>query len=289
MGIPNKATRNRFKMPVLGLGTWLLGGDFSQDPTRDEKADIESIQRAIDQGISHIDTAEIYAGGYTERLVSKGIKPFKRENLFIATKVWDTNLRYNDLLYAAQQSLQRLETNYLDLYYVHKPNPQISLKETIKAMEKLVDEGFVRHIGLSNFAAERIETAQAYTHHKISVVQAHFNLIFREPEANGLINYCIENDILLVAWRPLECGVLCNTQEPLMRDLSKKLKKTPAQIAINWLISQRNVVTISTMISAKHLNENLNALNWQLSKENVSLLRDAFPKQRVISNAVPLS
>lgn len=289
MIIPYKSIHSGLKLPVLGLGTWMVGGEWSQDPTTNSKSEIESIQRAIDMGISHIDTAEMYAAGYTEQLVSAGIKPFKRENLFIASKVWDDNLRYSDLLNSAKQSLKRLETTYLDLYYIHNPNHKISLRETMRAMDTLVDEGIVRYVGLSNFSTKSIKRAQNYARNKISVVQAHFNLIFREPEETGLIDHCVENNIFLVAWRPLQCGALCDPRLPSIQRLRIKYNKTSAQIAINWLISQKNIVTISTMKSQTHLVENLKALNWNMDQKDVAWLQENFPEKQMISDAVPLS
>jgi len=287
--IPTKKTKHGFQLPLLGLGTWKLGGTFSKDQNSNKEKDINSVQLAIDKGLTHIDTAEMYAGGYTEWIVSKGIEPFKREKLFIASKAWSKNLKYHDLISAAKKSIKRLGIRYLDLYYIHSPNPEISIKETMKAMDFLVDEGLVRHVGLSNFSPKSIEQAQAFSRHKISAAQAHYNLIVREPHIKGLKEYCVKNDILLVAWRPLECGELCNNSNPFMSVFCERLNKTAAQIAINWLTSQKNVVTISTMRNKKHLDENLKALGWNLNQMNSDVLKNDFPNQLTISNTVPLS
>ena len=106
--IPVKTLGNGFAMPVFGLGTWRMGGVLERDLDNDDKADIEAIKRAIDNGITHIDTAEIYADGHTETLMGQAIKNYKREDLFLVSKVKVTNLKYDDLINSAKNSLKRL-------------------------------------------------------------------------------------------------------------------------------------------------------------------------------------
>src|SRR3989344_8387321 len=124
MIIPTKKLNNGFEMPVFGFGTWMMGGAFTQDPNNDDQADIQAIKTAIKFGITHIDTAEKYAGGHAEELVGEAIRNFARKKLFIVSKVSQTNLKYDDLIKSCQATLQRLNTSYLDLYLIHAPNPE---------------------------------------------------------------------------------------------------------------------------------------------------------------------
>lgn len=279
-------------MPVFGLGTWRLGGRIEHDPGNDDEADIRAIRRAIDHGVTHIDTAEIYASGHSERLVASAIEGHDREKLFIVSKVWHTNLRKKDVLAAARGSLERLGTDYLDLYLVHIPNPEVDMKETFSALDELVDAGAVRNIGVSNFTVERMKRAQDIARHPIRATQCHYNLRFREVEQAGVLQYCRDNDLLFIAWRPLQFGELTAQEEleraPVLREMCDKYGKTPAQIAINWLVSQPAVITLSTMRSPDHLRENLTALDWRMAEEDVERLRREYPGQELVSNSVRL-
>lgn len=288
MKIPTKKLQNGFEMPVYGLGTWEMGGKTTHDPTNDDNADIRAIQEAIQEGVTHIDTAESYADGYTEILVGRAIKECDRSLLFLASKVKGENLAYDDVIRAVQGSLERLKTDYLDLYYAHRYNPAIPVKETMRAMDTLVEEGLIKHIGVCNYTVEELEEAQSYAKNKIVVAQQHLNLKYRESEKRGVLKYCQENDMFFMAWRPLQKGLLINEASSILSEMAQEYHKTPAQIALNWLISQENVVTISKTRDVAHLKENLGALDWEMEPEDVERLRDDYPNQEAVSDAVPL-
>lgn len=128
MNIPRKTLKNGFSLPIYGLGTWGMGGFTERDPQNDDETDIQAIQNAIDLGVTHIDTAESYAGGYAETLVGQAIKPYPREQLIIASKVSPSHLRGSDIQRSVERSLRRLGTDYLDLYMPHAYNPAIPLE-----------------------------------------------------------------------------------------------------------------------------------------------------------------
>ncbi len=289
MTIPTKKLKSGFEMPVFGLGTWQMGGRFERNLENDDEADIQAIKNAINAGITHIDTAEAYADGHSEKLIAKAIEGFDRKSLFIVSKVKWQNLGYDQIIQAAKASLKRLQTDYLDLYLIHAPSKDgTPIEESMKAMDYLVETGLVRNIGVSNFSIERFKEAQSHTKNKLVANQLHLNLIYREAERRGLVDYCIENDVMFIAWRPVEKGLLTSSNNPLMEEMCKKYTKTAPQIAINWLISQPNIVTLSKMTTPKHLQENLGALGWRLEQEDMDRLDKEFPGQQDISNAVPL-
>lgn len=289
VNIPIKTLKNGFSIPIFGLGTWQMGGKRERDINNNDNADIEAIKIAINNGITHIDTAEMYAQGYSEILVGQAIAEFKRENLFIVSKVYPDNLKYQDLINSAQNSLKRLNTPFLDLYLIHAPNPEIPIQETMKAMDFLMEKGLVRNIGVSNFTKERMAEAQKFTKNKIVANQVHFNLQIREPQRTGLLEYCQKNDVMLIAWRPIQKGLLVEEKNELMEQMCQKYQKTPAQIAINWLISQKNVITISKMGSEDHLLENLGALDWEMDLKDIEKLDKDYPNQQDISDIVALT
>ena len=283
--VPWKSLKNGFAIPVLGQGTWRMGGVDTPDTANDD-ADIAAIRRGIATGLCHIDTAEMYAGGHAEELVGIAMKGqvIGRADYFLTDKVWKTHLRYDDVLRAAEASLKRLGTDYIDLYLIHQVNPDVPEEETIRAMNRLKREGVIRHIGVSNFSEERLKRAQAASDAPIVANQLHYNLRIREIEQCGLLDYCRSQDIMVIAWRPLR-GL--DLALPLIVTLAEKYGKTPSQIALNWLLCQENVVTITKAANPLHLAENMGALGWALEKEDAERLRREYPAEAV-SDAVPL-
>ena len=283
--VPWKSLKNGFAIPVLGQGTWHMGGVDTPDTANDD-ADIAAIRRGIATGLCHIDTAEMYAGGHAEELVGIAMKGqgIRRADYFLTDKVWKTHLRYDDVLRSAEASLKRLGTDYIDLYLIHQVNPDVPEEETIRAMNRLKREGVIRHIGVSNFSEERLKRAQAASDAPIVANQLHYNLRIREIEQCGLLDYCRSQDIMVIAWRPLR-GL--DLALPLIVTLAEKYGKTPSQIALNWLLCQENVVTITKAANPLHLAENMGALGWALEKEDAKRLRREYPAEAV-SDAVPL-
>lgn len=285
--ILHKILKNGFSMPVYGLGTWGIGGFFEREDSCDEQTEAQSIENALKQGITHIDSAEIYAGGYTECLVGKAIVSFSREKLFLVSKVGGDNLSYEHIFESCMQSLKGLNTTYLDMLLLHRYNPVFSLKDSIRALEDLKSMGFIRAIGVSNFGVEHLQEAQSYTKYPIVCNQVHYNLEFREPECSGLLDFCQKNDIMIVAYRSVQKGVFSKSTPKILLDMAQKYKKTPMQVALNWLISQENVVAIAKTSTSVQVTENLGALGWKMSVGDIERLRNEYPEQKKIS-AVPL-
>lgn len=278
--IQEKRLKNGFSMPTFGLGTWGMGGRYTKE-TKNDSEDIAAIERAIDAGITHIDTAELYGNGHAETLVGEALKGQNRSHIFLVSKVLKDHLSFDDVLRAAEGSLNRLGTNYLDLYLVHSFNPEIPLSETMRAMNHLVEEGLVRNIGVSNFTIENMEEAQNTSEQMIVANQLQYNLHYRKREKEGLLRHAQEHDWMFIAWRPILDVLQMEETPEILQSLCKKYEKTPAQIAINWLISQKNVITLAKCGSKKHLDEALDAINWSMEEEDIELLRTDFTQEDV--------
>jgi diketogulonate reductase-like aldo/keto reductase len=277
-----KYTNKGIKLPVLGIGTWGLGGRHVPDYSNDARC-IKSISQAIDLGFTHIDTAAYYGQGHTEELVGKAIKPYKREDLFITTKVYRTELSYDKFIASVKKSLARMEIDYLDLCLIHWPNPEVALSETIKALETCVDEGLTRFIGVSNFSVELLQEAEKILRkYPIVADQVYYNALkvkkdyFNDLSVNKLHTYCKKHDMLLIAWSPLEGGKLAKVGYPVLDEMANKYQKTQAQISLNWLISQDNIVTIPKASSLEHAQENLGAIGWNLSPDDIHRLSEGL-------------
>lgn len=286
MNIPTKKLENGFELPVYGLGLWGMGGRRERDTSRDED-EVASIRAAIDAGITHIDTAELYGLGHAEELLGQALQGYERSKLLIATKVLPEHQSYDDLRRSFEASLKRIGTDYIDLYLLHRyPNPGIPIADTMRAMDELVTQGVVKNIGVCNLSPNRFDEVQKHTKNKLVCSQVHYNVQFREVEKRGVLKHCQDNDVMCVAWRPVQKGTL--PESGLLDELAQKYDKTPMQIAVNWLISQDHVVTISKTSSVEHLNENLGALDWTMDAGDIERIRNEFPNQQPVSDAVPL-
>ncbi len=286
MNIPTKKLQSGFELPVYGLGLWQMGGRWEADASKDED-EITAIRAALDAGIAHIDTAESYGNGHTEEILKDALQGYDRSKLIIATKVSANNQTYEGVCRSFQASLGRMGLDYVDLYLLHRfPEPGINIADTMRAMDELVEQGLVKNIGVCNMTPNRFDEAQKHTKNKLVCNQVHYNVQYREIEDKGVLKHCQQNDVMLVAWRPLQKGAL--PQTALLEELAKKYGKTPIQLAINWLISQDKVVTISKTSNPDHLKENLGALGWSMEAGDIERVRREFPDQKMVSDTVPL-
>src|SRR5438094_9424133 len=191
-------------IPVVGLGTWGIGGEMGSEVSRDD-AGIQALRLGLDLEMKFIDTAEMYGGGHSEEVVARALEG-RRDSVFVASKVSPRHFAYDDVLAAAGRSLKRLGLKQMDLYQLHWPNPRIPISETMRAMEKLVNDGIIRHIGVSNFSVEQTKEAQQSVSHETVVSnQVEFNLIDRRVEA-GILQYCQKEGLTMIASSPLGQG-----------------------------------------------------------------------------------
>jgi len=263
------------KIPVLGLGTWGMGGGMRPEHSNDS-GQIEAIEYAIQKGITHIDTAEIYGAGHAEELVGAAIAAFDRKKLFITTKVSPQHLFLkSQIKTSVKNSLKRLKTDYIDLYLIHWPNPLAPMRNVMAAFDKLVTKGLVRFVGVSNFSAKQLKSAQKYTKNKIVTNQVHYSLAHRGPE-NQLLKICQDEKIILTAYSPLEQGRLIYNKFPSLDKIAQKYAKTPAQVALRWLIEKPQVIVIPKSAAKSHIDEIVGSIGWKLGREDIEYLNMTF-------------
>jgi diketogulonate reductase-like aldo/keto reductase len=270
------------RISSVGFGTWRIGGDMTADRGHDKEA-ISVMRAAIRLGVTHIDTAELYGDGHAEELVGEAVGEFDRKALFITTKVKWSNLRYKDVIEAARGSLKRLRMDYVDLYLIHTPSDSVPIRETMKAMDELVDAGITRFMGVSNFSVEQMKKAQQASRHRVVANQIEYNLLTRNSGLHttdmeaSIIPYCRKEGVAVIAYRPLAKGELTKPGFPLLDELAEKYGKTQAQVAINWLVSKPNIVAIPKTMRIERVKENLGAIGWKLSSEDSYRLDREFP------------
>lgn len=251
----------------IGLGTWQYHGG------------VEPLIKGLEAGALFIDTAESYG---SEQIVGESLRDI-RSRVFLATKVSPEHFRRADIVKAADNSLRRLRTDWIDLYQLHRPSHVVPIEETLGAMEELVEAGKIRFIGVSNFDLGELKRAQgAMRKHRIAANQMRYNLIDRsiEPE---LLNYCRENRISIIAYSPLARGlpyILDNDPHGVLDQTAKATGRTMAQVAINWCLRHDHVFAIPKGNSVGHTLENCGASDWRLEPAQAKLLEEKIIYRR---------
>jgi len=255
MSAPTVTLPSGDEMPVLGLGTWNIDGDTVR----------EAVSAGLDAGYTHIDTAEGYMN---EAEIGDALDAASvdRDDLFLTSKVLPKNLDYESVIDACQRSLDRLGTDYLDLYLIHWPNPAISLRETLDAMAHLHEEGLVRNIGVSNFSPYQLSTATHVSDVPIAVNQIEYHPWLQRPD---WIEACREEDVVVEAAAPLARADVFD--DDVVQDLAETYDRSPAQIVLRWAI-QNDVVVIPKSSSPDHVRSNTDVLDWELDADDVARL-----------------
>lgn len=250
------------QVTAIGLGTWRYQGG------------VEPLRRGIERGATLIDTAERYG---TEHVVGEAIAGV-RSRVFVATKVRHENLRYDDVFRAADASLTALGIERIDLYQIHRPNPDVPIAETMAALDGLVDAGKVRFIGVSNFSVAQLQAAEAAARHPIVSNQLRYSLVNRAIE-DELLAYCQQRGVTVIAYSPLSRGVsnlIGGLADRTLLQVSAIEGRSPAQVALNWCISKSNVIAIPRASTFSHVDEICSASDWRLSEESVAKLEAAY-------------
>lgn len=269
-------TVHNVTLPKIGFGTWSIGGGTSPDMKLDS-ASMTALRSALEIGYTHFDTAEYYAVGHCEELVGRAVQESgkKRDELFITTKVSPEHLAYNDVLKACERSLRHLKMDYIDLYLVHWPPRSISkLDEAFPALNKLVRDGKVRHLGVSNFNIKWLKRARELSETPIITNQVPYRLPDKSYVANGVIEYCQQNDILVTAYSPVKFRSM--RVNKTLNQITESHSATPFQIALAWLVMQPRVITIPMSFKPQHIRENFAAADIELTDKEMSQLADEW-------------
>jgi myo-inositol catabolism protein IolS len=281
-----KIAKSDLRASVIGFGT-----AFRRGITSDSSKVIEA---ALELGVSLIDTAEIYGDGLSEKIVGKVIKG-RRDEVLLITKVSGDHLEYDEVLRSAKKSLRRLDTDFIDLYLVHWPIRNVPLRETMRAMERLVTEGKVHYIGVSNFDVGQLKKAnEELSRCEVIANEVKYNLLEREAE-DDVLPFCQEEDIALLAYGPLARGLLTGRfmdehripdddwrrgdwffkgesfkkgldMVSVLKEIGAEYGKTAGQVAINWLLGKRMVFPIFGASNVEQVAENCGATDWSMDK-----------------------
>jgi len=270
MDVKPFATSGR-DVAVIGQGTWHMGA------RRDRAAEVAALRLGIELGMVHIDTAEAYGNGGAEEMIGELLADVPRAAVFLASKVLPQNASYSGTIAAAERSLRRLGTDYLDLYMLHWPGRQ-PIAETMRAMEDLITAGKIRLIGVSNFGVEELREAMAaLSRERIAADQVLYNLGERGIE-DDLVPFCERERIAVVGYTPF--GGWPGPRSKGMRvlaDIAERSGKTPHQIALRFLTRRPSLFAIPKASQLDHVRENAGAGDFQLAAGDIEAIDRAFP------------
>ena len=246
---------NGVEMPILGLGTWLL---------HNGKETREAVLNAFEAGYRLIDTADIYGNeeGVGEAL-NASVLP--REDIFITTKLWNSNHGYDSTIAACERSLKNLGLSYIDLYLIHWPVGGL-LRETWQAMETLLEQGKCRAIGVSNYMIRDLEEVLNRSSTIPAVNQVEFNPYHYQE---GLLKFCCSHQIQLEAYSPLTKGL--KLDDAKLESIATKYSRSPAQILIRWLL-QRGIVAVPKSSKRERIRDNANVFDFTITSEDMRIL-----------------
>jgi aryl-alcohol dehydrogenase-like predicted oxidoreductase len=309
-------TRRLGKLEISELGAGCMSISANYGPPADKSDGIKTIRTAYENGVTFFDTAEVYGSYTNETLVGEALAPF-RDKVAIATKfgfaidgTTGLNSRPEHIKKVAEESLTRLRTDHIDLYYQHRLDPSVPIEDVAGAVKDLIREGKVLHFGLSEASARTIRRAHAVQ--PVTAIQSEYSLMERSPERNGVLQVCEALGIGFVPWGPVGLGYLTGKMDArtkldsktdlrtgfdrfspenleanrsmieLLRTFAERQNATPAQIALAWLLAQAPwIVPIPGTRNPDHLSENLGAINIELTPADMREIETALSKVTV--------
>ena len=248
--------RDGGEMPILGLGTWELTGEECT----------QAVDAALRMGYRHIDTASMYGN---EEQVGNGMKAsgVDRGAVFLTTKLSVENVKADGVRRSCDRSLQLLDTDYLDLLLIHWPDKNVPLAETFGAMAELKSEGKTRHVGVSNFTIKYMGRALDVSAEAIFCNQIEYHPYIKQ---GPIMKFCREHDVPVVAYSPLASGQVL--KDETLAEIGRKHDKSPAQVALRWVLRQTGVAAVPKSTSEEHLRQNLEVFDFELDKDDLAAI-----------------
>ncbi len=261
----------------MGFGAMRITGEGIWGPPKDREEALRVLERAVELGINFIDTADSYGPYISEELIAEALHPYPND-LIIATKgglertgpnVWPINADPEHLQRALEGSLKRLKQDRIDLYQLHRVDPEVPYEKTLEFLQRVQEEGLVKHIGLSEVTVEQIQKAQEYF--DVVTVQNKYSVDFRKWEDE--LEFCREQNIGFIPWNPINAGNVGAIEK--LTEIGQKYDASAHQVALSWLLHHAdNILLIPGTTKVKHLEENYAAVSIPLTEEDMEALNN---------------
>lgn len=263
----------------IGIGIWGIGSTIDPDLAHNkykgvepvygnEVNEINAIRYSMYHGQNHIDCAELYGGFYTDEIVGRAIEGYSREDLYIADKLWRTSLAPADVRPTVQKMLKKLKTDYLDMLYIHAPF-HIGWQAAVSEIDKLMDEGIVRQLGVSNFTVDDMKEMMKLSRYPITANQMNYNVLHQKEVDQEFLDFCRQHKVQLVAYQPIKRNEV--HQNKMIQKIAHEHKATAAQIALAWLLT-KHAYPIPKAVQSSHIDENIASLTIKLTTDNLKTL-----------------
>lgn len=250
---PHIVESNEARIPALGFGTWQLVGETCEN----------MVKEALKIGYRHIDTASTYEN---ESEVGRALKDsaVSRNEIFLTSKVWPDDFAPDDLQEAVDQSLKRLQTDYVDLLLLHWPNPEVPLEKTMRALCETKRAGKAKNIGISNFTIRLIKQAIETADEPLAVNQIEYHPFLDQSQVKQVMD---EEGLILTAYCPIAQGKVMD--DKVLKEIAQKHDKSPVQISLRWLMQQKNVCAVPRTSKPEHAKNNFEIFDFELSHKEI--------------------
>lgn len=271
--IPTIKLAEGLEVPRIGIGTWGFGGYMKKNPYNDDENDIAQIKYQIDSGLTLIDAWLAQAEGNMVDIVAKAIVGIPRGQFQIVAKLDVKNfINKEDVEKTVDQFLSKLNLDFVDILQIHKPQwDGLSAEETIFEMDRMIEIGKTKHLAISNANVDLLKESISFAKNKFLFNEVNFSVVDRTYQTNGTVDFCRENNIKMMAYKPLARGMTNYLSgvsgDPVFKDLAAKYDKTTNQIALNWLLSKQNFLAWVKSANRSHINENLDSLSFEMAPE----------------------
>jgi len=273
-------TKSGKSLHPIGIGTWGISSESSGKDNKykgvvavkgNEQSEIESLRYSLGKGQNHIDCAELYGAFYTDEVVGRVLEGFKRDDLFIADKLWKTSVARDHVRPTVEKMLSKLGTDYLDMLYIHAPWDDAPWVEAIPQIDQLIDEGVVRHFAVSNFTLKDMKTAQEIAAHPVAANQMNYNVLHQSEVNEPFKDFCAQHDIKIVPYQPIKRGEVFENE--VITEIARRHNVSASQIALAWLL-QQDMLPIPKAVNKKHIDDNILAVDVELTDEDLSQLAE---------------
>jgi len=272
-------TKSGKTLNPIGIGTWMIASTFNFDPTdayrgsrpntTHEPAEIDALKYSLSKGQNHIDCAELYGAFYTDEVVGRALAGTTREDLYIADKLWKQSVAAGKVRPTVEKMLQKLDTDYLDLLYIHSAWEDAPWRKALPQIDELIDDGIVRGLGVSNFTVSQMQAVMKLSKHPIVANQVKYNVLYKDEVTQEFSDFCDKHAIQIVAYQPIKRTEVFG--DKTIQRIAAKHSATASQVALAWLIS-KGALPIPKATQKAHIDENLGATNLVLSADDIEQL-----------------